>query len=530
MKTKLIIIALIVFGFILRVAALDIRPVGFTWDEAALGYNAYSLLQTARDEYGKLAPVIFKSFGDYKPGLYIYFTVPAVKAFGLNEFATRLPSAIFGTLLLAIIFVLSRLLFPNNLDIGIWSLGLASINPWLIQFSRGAWEANLALLLTTLAIILFIKKSSLWFLFFGLSFWSYQGAKLFTPLILITLFLIYFKKINFKKYVLPLLLLLLLLLPIAKDFISQSGRLKVFSVFSYTRNPEDVSDLLRQDNTSSKNWIYYLFHSEILDQSRGVLQRYLSHLSPRFLFSEGDWTNLRHSTYKQGYFYLIEVIPLVLGFYLLAKFKSRSSLLLFSWILIAPIPSAFSRDLVSAVRALPLAVPLIILSGAGMTLLVKRRLFFLFYFLLLLFLFTYYLEFYYLHSPYYQANQWVYSYKQAFQLIKQYEGKFDHIYFTDKLGQPYIFALFYMQYDPAKYQNQARLNTNPNGDVGSVSGFDKYEFRPIFWPQLRGFANSIFVGDEYELPQKDLNIPRLISIGDIKYPDGKLALKIVALP
>src|SRR3990170_4092898 len=112
---KLTILSLIfLLGFVLRIYKLNVRPLGFTWDEAALGYNAYSLLHTGRDEYGQLAPVVFKSFGDYKPGLYIYFTVPAVALLGLNEFATRLPSAVFGTLLLPVLFIFAKLLFPKD--------------------------------------------------------------------------------------------------------------------------------------------------------------------------------------------------------------------------------------------------------------------------------------------------------------------------------------------------------------------------------------------------------------------------------
>src|SRR3989344_5968134 len=82
-----------------RLVYLDVRPKGFSWDEAALGYNAYSLLKTGRDEYGSVLPGILKSFGDYKPGLYAYLTVPAVATLGLNELATRLPAAIAGGLL-----------------------------------------------------------------------------------------------------------------------------------------------------------------------------------------------------------------------------------------------------------------------------------------------------------------------------------------------------------------------------------------------------------------------------------------------
>src|SRR3989337_2916838 len=147
MKPLIILLPIIIFGLFLRILRLDSRPLGFTWDEAALGYNAYSILKTGRDEHSQVLPIVFKSFGDYKPGLYIYFTTPIVKALGLTECATRLPSAIFGTLLILVVYLLTKNHFA--------SLMLA-INPWAIHFSRGAWEANLALLLTTLATVLLV--------------------------------------------------------------------------------------------------------------------------------------------------------------------------------------------------------------------------------------------------------------------------------------------------------------------------------------------------------------------------------------
>ncbi len=66
MQTKkfLLIIILIIAAF-LRLWRLESIPPSLTPDEAALGYNAYSVLKTGKDEYGKVLPIIFKSFGDY---------------------------------------------------------------------------------------------------------------------------------------------------------------------------------------------------------------------------------------------------------------------------------------------------------------------------------------------------------------------------------------------------------------------------------------------------------------------------------
>jgi 4-amino-4-deoxy-L-arabinose transferase-like glycosyltransferase len=532
MKTRLhILFLIIILAFAVRVVGLGARPVGFTWDEAALGYNAYSLLETGKDEYGQIAPIVFRSFGDYKPGLYIYFTVSSIAIFGLTEFATRLPSAIFGTLLLPVVYVLTKLLFPKNkLYIEHFTLFILSLNPWLINFSRGAWEANLSLLLTVLGVTLFLRGfTKLSFIFFGLTFWTYQSAKLMTPLLLLSLLAVYKKKYVPKNLLAPFLLFLLLLLPILLNFKDQSGRLKVFSVFSYRRQASSVEEILKQDTTASKNLTYYLFHSESLDQLRGVLQRYLNHLSPRFLFSEGDWTNLRHSVYKHGYFYFSDVIILAIGLIYLIKQKNRPAWLLFLWTVASPISAALSRDSVSGVRSLSLCVPLCIVAGIGLAHLVQRKLLVIPFFLISLLLIFYYFEFYILHQGFYSGAEWVSPYAQAFKVVKANYPTYSHIYFTDKLGQPYIFALFYMKVDPSLYQTQAKLVQNQSGDVGTVLGFDKFKFGPIFWPSLRGETNALFIGGQYELPEKDLNISGLSRISDIYYPDGTHALRIIGI-
>src|SRR3989344_4938577 len=85
-------------AFLLRFWRLGEIPNGLYQDETAIGYNAYSIIQTGRDEYGKSLPLYFKSFGDYKLPVYIYATVPSILMLGLTELAVRAPSALFGSL------------------------------------------------------------------------------------------------------------------------------------------------------------------------------------------------------------------------------------------------------------------------------------------------------------------------------------------------------------------------------------------------------------------------------------------------
>ncbi len=493
MKKLLVLVFIVLLGFVLRIYKLDTRPVGFTWDEAALGYNAYSLLKTGRDEYGKVIPVVFKSFGDFKPGLYVYLTVPVIKLFGLNEFSTRLPSAIFGTLLILVVYLLTKNLYAPF---------LLAINPWSIHFSRGAWEANIALFMTTLAVLCFIKASKdltsktnfylLSSIFFGLSFWAYQGAKMFTPLLVLALLIIY--KPSIKKLIWPGVVGVLMLLPIIWNFGTQSGRLKVFSVFSYQGS-----------------------------LVRGITQRYLNHLSPKFLFVSGDWSNVRHSIPYYGYFHLPETITMIIGLVVLLRTNNQSTKLLLTWLLLAILPSALSRDIVSGVRSLPMVIPLVIMSGIGLS---KLKLLYSSSLLLFMILF---LDLYFIHAPNFAVHNMVYGYKQALQIIKPYLDKYDRVIFTDKLGQPYIFTLFYYKIDPAGYQRKDNLIPDPQGDVGSVARWDKFWYQKADWRNQRGDSSTIFVGDNFELPQADMNPINLVRLGEVYYPNGKHALRIVAL-
>jgi len=66
MKNKLISLFLII-GIILRFWQLTKYPVSLSMDETAIGYNAYSILKTGKDEWGEFLPLAFKSVGDYKP-------------------------------------------------------------------------------------------------------------------------------------------------------------------------------------------------------------------------------------------------------------------------------------------------------------------------------------------------------------------------------------------------------------------------------------------------------------------------------
>src|ERR1035437_2054536 len=109
---KLFLLLIVLIAGFLRFYQLGSNAPSLNWDETAWGYNAYSLGIDGRDEFGRFLPHDYlESFGDFKPPVYAYLDVIPVKLFGLNEFATRFPSALLGTLTVLLTFFLVSEIF-----------------------------------------------------------------------------------------------------------------------------------------------------------------------------------------------------------------------------------------------------------------------------------------------------------------------------------------------------------------------------------------------------------------------------------
>src|SRR3989338_6144360 len=115
LANKILPLTIIVIAILLRFWMLGQNPPSLTWDEAAWGYNAYSLGIDGKDEFGRFLPLDYlESFGDFKPPVYAYLDIIPVKIFRLTEFATRFPSAFFGVLTVSITYLLVKRIFYKS--------------------------------------------------------------------------------------------------------------------------------------------------------------------------------------------------------------------------------------------------------------------------------------------------------------------------------------------------------------------------------------------------------------------------------
>ncbi len=545
------LVLILVLAAILRLWGLGGNPPHLSNDEASLGYNAYSILKTARDEHGEFLPIIFQSFGDWKPGLYIYLDVPFIAILGLTEFAVRLPAALSGIIAVLLVYLLVSRLF-NNQRLGVASAFFLTISPWHLQFSRGAWEAGVAFTFVLAGIYFFLRAINgkpkvlvVSAIIFALTLWTYQGAKLSTGIVVAGLILFFGKELfKLPKKIIgwSALLGFLVAFPILLSLTQgKAGRLEVYSIFSYERSPETIQEIIGQEGITQSSPIYFLYHSESLNFFRGILGRWANHYSARFFFFEGDWNITRHSVPNNGLLLLLDAVFLIAGFVALAR-KGASQSALFIWFLLlfSPLPAALSRDSVHAIRSLSMVIPVSCLLGFGFLFLWDKKrewgrlakpvlvIFSLFY----LANYIYYLDAYWVHAPKRNSQDWQYGYKQMAQKLALLKDTYKEIVVKQDFAQPYIFFLFYWKYDPAKYQATVKNVFAPSEfkDVGLVSRLDNITFREINWSADRGMTGKLFIVDSIKVPIEDSSDPREFKlIDEIKYLNGQSAFRFLEI-
>lgn len=554
---KILLILILFLSLLLRIWKIDSFPVGLNSDEAALGYNAYSLLTTGKDEHGHSWPVNLESFGDFKPAGYAYLLIPFIKVFGLNEFAVRLPSVIFGVLgVLGIYLLVQELNLSSspspesgegNERGEVWAriaALLLAISPWHLHFSRGAWETNVATTLITFGVyffLLWLKKPKLRYLllitgYFSLSTYFYQSARLIAPALGFGLLILYWKDFwkQKRQFLIAVGCGILLLLPLIISVIRTDAASRFTGVgFLADEGPLNRARELRGQHEVSNSPVARLLHFRQGEYVLRLVRNYMDHFDGNFLFVNGDVIQ-RNKVPEIGLFYITDFIFLVIGaFYLLrSKIYHLTSKIVWLWLFIAPIAAAVTFQTPHALRAHNMVIPMIIIISYGMyrVLGIRSSVFgkywkLGFYFLLSTF-YLYqtvrYLHQYYIHYPQTYPAAWEHGFKELVEYTKSVENKYQKIWVTDKYDQPYILFLFYSAYDPSKFQGNHKLTFRDKYNFSTVRDYDKYHFASISWPDILKEKNTLIIAAPEEVPNT-VGAVRLIN-----FPNGQSAFKIIS--
>lgn len=461
---------ILVAAFVLRIWDLTKTPGSMYWEEVALGYDAYSILQTGKDYHGNSFPLVaFPSFGDYKPSLYFYTIVPFLKIFGLTPFAVRFPSVLAGVGTVFLVFLIGRQLFGEK--VGLFAAGVYVIQPWNLFISRIGFETNLATFLITLGLYFLVKaRNNARYLVAAacvltLSMYAYHAARIVSPLlgVICGVVLLIQQKKKRKEYLVSCALAvgasLLIALPILLNLrnLEVTQRAAETSIFS-DLGPIEESNMLRErDGYSLMSRLIY--HRYMLF-AREILHGYFQNFSFNFLFLEGD-ENARHQVKEFGVLYYWEAITVLVGFFVLLRERKSWFWLIPTWIAIAGIAPAVTTVSPHTLRFLSAAPAFALLSGLGLfqVIIFVRSLKKPFrvaalgiVVLVISGCFFAYIHFLFAHYYRLNARDWQGGYQELYRSLESLRQKDEPVFVTREQGRPSIYYLWFTKQDPRVVQ------------------------------------------------------------------------------
>jgi 4-amino-4-deoxy-L-arabinose transferase-like glycosyltransferase len=500
---KYFLLLIIVLATALRLVNLSSNPPELNWDEVSMGYSAYSILETGRDEWGVKFPILFRSYGEWKSPVYIYVITPFIKVFGLNAWGVRLPAALMGVLAVYLTYLIGKKLYSK--EVGLFASLLLAVSPWHLMLSRPGFEAGVALSLILAGIYLLLQQKPVFAtIALGLSLHTYHSAKIVVPFILLYFGYVLLKKIELKKIVVSLLILGIFVYPIVSDILTGRSQ-KRFAQVGITTDTELVERFFKYRTTfplgDFGNKLVFNKYTFIL--SKGF-SNWTSYLSPHFLLGS-ESIRAQHSIPFRGVLYFTEFALMCYGLLVLVK-KYRGPALVLPLLLIAVgfIPPALTKDIYHVLRSILTLPWWQLLAAIGLVELAsnkKSKLYLLnLIYALLAIEIVVFLFLYFAWYPKAFAKDWQYGHKEAVAWVSANQDNYKHIYVTKAYGEPQLFFAFYGQWDPKMYQEENKklieyeslgypwLDQLPEYTIG------KYTFRDINWAKDNGQNEMLFIG------------------------------------
>lgn len=490
-KRTVLLTGIIFLGFILRVWNIDSIPPGLNRDEASIGYTAYSLLLTGRDEYGRLWPLSLESFGDWKLPLYVYADIIPMMIAPLTEASVRIPSVIFGTLTVAGVYLLVRRLFAGvqkNHSIALLAALFLAVSPWHIHFSRVASEANVAVFLVCFSLIAFFKglqNSRTMFVsgaLLGLSLFTYHGNHVSSILLFMLLLgiLLYQKQLrSVLRFSIPFFFLTAIILS-RTLFGADTTKISGLTYFADTYTSYEHVVLARLEHTNPNDIVTKIQHNKATFFLQQFVRGYLRSLSPEFLFISGG-SNLQHNIPNAGNLYIWEGLLIIIGLYVVFRNKFQWRWFLLGWLLLSPVAAAITKDAPHSARMLAvLPLPQIFAAVGGWYLWRKSK-----YSLLLVLVVvittTGFFDRYYVHFPAIREIAWGGGYESLVASVTRRSADYSEIVMDRPDYSPYIYFLFYNRTDPEYFQKEVERYDPDAEGFHHVRSLGKMTFKKLDW-------------------------------------------------
>jgi len=126
---------IIIFAFIVRIYNIENVPGGVYPDEAVNGIDALEAIHSGNYQW-------FYPANNGREGLMMNLITLSFQIFGVSIFALKFPSAIFGTLTVLGVYLLTKELFRSQ-RAGLMAAFFTAFSFWAINFSRISFRANM---------------------------------------------------------------------------------------------------------------------------------------------------------------------------------------------------------------------------------------------------------------------------------------------------------------------------------------------------------------------------------------------------
>lgn len=507
MKSKFAILLFItVLAFVLRFYKLGEVPLGFHQDEISQAYNSFSILETSRDRYGQLLPILFRSFGSYQPPVYTYVTPIPIFFFGNTIFAARSTSALFGVLTVTITyFIINSLVKQKYREIlALLSSFVVAISPWAIHFSRRVVEGNLGLFFFLLALYFFIlslkKIKYLLFacLFLGISTHAYYSERLIS-VIFLPVFLLYFKSyfLKYKRWVVyGLLIFGLTLIPHLVTIIS--------GAFAARFN---------QVGASGDGFFLFEF-----------AKHFISYLSPKNLFSDTG-SGLARVSPNLSVFYGWFFLPFLAGLYFLRKFIDvRLIKFLEIFTVISLVPVSLTGDVFYPLRALEFFWLFSIVISIGLfgigEIIKNNKIKWLTLLMLTMYSVGSFYVSYFVLFQHESTENVGNTYIELSDKLNLYSG-YNIVLDSTRDPAAGLRLAYFRRYNPLKLQTllKSQLTTpyyTSEVALQELYVIDNIEVRPIDWKKDRCGPKTVLVGDSLVFSQEQIKEHNLTKVFEIK--------------
>lgn len=540
-------------ALLFRTFALGEFPAGFHVDEVKAGWNAYSILKTGLDDWGHPFPVYYDSFGDFRPTGIFYSIIPSILIFGLTEFATRFPGALFGALSVIPLFFLVEYFLKKSDNssakkvVPYFAAFLLAISPWHIALSRATSEGIIAMFLSLCGFAFFTKALQnnqthpnsltthlLSLISLLLSYFFYHASRLLIPVLLGTIYLYIsgfepainsnnLKKLFSKKLAITVLIIVCITTIIFASNKQATERFSQVSIFSDLGIKHDL-DKYPFELGPGKVLEARIFFNKPLSYGRRFIEEYARYFSSDFFLVYGTAKPIRYEIAGMGLVSYVEFILLFLG--IIAVGKYRFSTLPLFLLILSPLPAALTtEDSPNLHRALFMIPFLSVLMAYGFYYLyeLNKKQKFILPITILFFIsnFLFFLEMYFAHNPVHEPIP-LYRNATARELalkIKDEQLNYDKILVTNIPDSIYPWYAFYTKQDPATFNNLAMKR------LEGVWQYKNIEFSAQRCPSRDAFKlpslQNTLVIDAEGCDGKDAIFPAYISIKyQLKRPDS----------